>query len=597
MTAKAPGGGSLVTFTVRVNGSDIPSPVQVESIETWSALGKAPRSRVVIFDGSAAEATFPLASGSLFVPGNELEIYAGYDNRGESEIFRGVIVKQGLEIQRNQASRLVVEAADEAIRMTLERKNGVFETIRDSELIEKLAKRNGLRAKVARTAEQHEKIVQFYASDWDLMMTRAEINGLVVRVTAGEIEVAAPQTSQSPTLALQYGDSILDLVTEMDATTQFAASAIRSASWDPSNQKVVESGPGRVSVTEPGKISSDKLARVFDVKTFGQQTGGTVAPATLQTWSSAELLKSKLSKIRGTVTFRGTADAEVGTTVELRGLGTSFDGQAYLSGVSHRIRNGSWTTTAQMGLSARWFAAEALHVAAPEAAGQLPPISGLQTGVVRQVAEDPADEARVLIDLPLLRQKGGVWARLATSYASKKAGAFFYPETGDEVIVGFMDDDPRFPVILGSVYSKKNAPPRIPEKKNDAKTLATRSGLEVSFDDKDKVLRLLTPGGHSIEMNDKAKRLVIKDSNGNQGSFTSSGITFDSPKSIALTAKGSIKLAAGAALELSAKADATLEGTRVNAKAKAKLSAQGNAAAELKSNGILTVQGSLVKIN
>lgn len=592
------GGSSLVTFTVRVNGAKIPTPIQVESIETWSSLGKVPRSRVVIFDGSAAEESFPLSSGSLFVPGNELKISAGYDNRGESEIFRGVIVKQGIEIRRDQPSRLVVEAADEAIRMTLERKNGIFEKIRDSELIEKLAKRNGLRARVTPTAVQHEEIVQYYATDWDLTMIRAEMNGYVVRVAGGTLEVAAPDTSQAPVLAVEYGASILDLATELDATTQFAASAIRSKSWDPSSQTVIEAGPGRVSVTEPGKISSEELAEVFGVKSFVQQTGGTVEPATLEAWSSAELSRSKLSKIRGTVTFRGSSEAEAGKTLELQGLGTSFDGRAYMSGVHHRIRGGNWTTTAELGLSASWFASEAPHVAAPGASGQLPPISGLQTGVVKKVAKDPGGELRVCVDLPLLRWGGeGIWARLATFYASANVGAFFYPEIGDEVVVGFMNDDPRFPVILGSVYSKKNAPPLVPEETNDQKKLKTRGELEISFDDKDKILRLLTPGGHSVTLDDKAKSLVIEDSNGNQARFEKGGITLDSPKNIELRAQGNVIVSAGRNLELSAKTNATLDGTQVIAKASGKLSAQGSGSAELKSTGILTVRGSLVKIN
>jgi uncharacterized protein involved in type VI secretion and phage assembly len=29
----------------------------------------------------------------------------------------------------------------------------------------------------------------------------------------------------------------------------------------------------------------------------------------------------------------------------------------------------------------------------------------------------------------------------------------------DEVIVGFLESDPRFPVILGSLFSEKNKPP------------------------------------------------------------------------------------------------------------------------------------------
>lgn len=601
MTTPRPSMGSLVTFTLRLDGDEIPSTVQVESVETWNHLGKVPRCRVMIFDGSAAESTFPLASGALFEPGKGLEISAGYDNRAETVIFKGLIIKQGLEIQRHRASSLVVEAADQAIRMTLERRNGVFQGIRDSELIQTLIQRHGLQAKVTRTEKQHEEIVQYYASDWDLMMLRAATNGLVVSVKAGTVEAALPDTAQDPVLAVRYGDSILDLATEMDATTQVAASSIRSTAWDPSSQEMAQSGPGRIEVTEPGGWSSERLAAVFGVEDAVQQTGGALPEADLRAWSSAELLKTRLSKIRGTVSFRGTKDAEPGKMLQLEGLGGSFDGNAYMSGVRHHLRGGSWTTTAHLGLSSRGFAAESAEVSAPLASGQVPPISGLQTGIVQQVAEDPTGGARVLVNLPLLRQTDGsthgVWARVATFYASKEFGALFYPEVDDEVILGFMNEDPRFPVILGSVYSAAQTPPHTLTEDNAVKMLRTRSGLQIAFDDAEGILQLTTPGGCSIEMNDSARRLTLGDAHGNQGVFSSEGIVFDSPRAIELRSRGNITLDSGAHLKLSARGNATLDGNRVTARAQSTFSASGNASSKLTSSGPLTVRGATVMIN
>ena len=60
---------------------------------------------------------------------------------------------------------------------------------------------------------------------------------------------------------------------------------------------------------------------------------------------------------------------------------------------------------------------------------------------------------------------------------------------------------------------------------------------------------------------------------------------------------GEIDGRAGANLSLTAKGNATLEGLQVAHKAKAKFSANGSAAAEVTSSGMLTVRGTLVKIN
>jgi len=50
----------------------------------------------------------------------------------------------------------------------------------------------------------------------------------------------------------------------------------------------------------------------------------------------------------------------------------------------------------------------------------------------------------------------GIWARISTLDAGKQRGTFFRPEIGDEVIVGFLNDDPRYPVVLGMVNSSAN---------------------------------------------------------------------------------------------------------------------------------------------
>ena len=599
MTAPSPllAEGALCSFSIKSDGTAIDSTFEVVSIDVWVALNKVPKAQIVLYDGSAAESDFAISSTPTFIPGKKIEIAAGYDGTNKT-IFKGVVQSQGIEITRNAPSKLVVDVTDEAIKMTLERNSALFEKITDSDLIGKLITANGLAKDVAATSTVHEEIVQYYASDWDLMLTRAQMNGLVVLVDSGKVVVKAPDNSQSPVLSVEYGDSILDLQAEIDAASQFASSAISSYAWDPETQKLAEAGPGPVNVTEQGNLSSADLAKVFNVKKFPQQTGAPIEKTALKDWSSAELLKSKLSKIRGRVSFQGSALAQTGKTIALGGLGTRFNGNAYVSAVHHVITEGEWVTTATFGLSDKWFAAQAPEIAAPGAAGQLPPIKGLQTGIVKKVAADPGGEFRVLVSLPLLQDDAkGVWARLGSFYASNKIGAMFYPEIGDEVVVGFMNEDPRYAVILASVYSKKLAPPLTPDEKNTKKVLMTRSKLEIAFDEENKIIEIKTPGNHSIKLDDKGKAITISDSNKNSVTLSNSGITIESASNISMSAKGNIAIDAKGNLKLSAAANATMEGLQVAHTAKTKFSAQGTAQAEVKASGILTLQGAMVKIN
>jgi phage protein D len=54
--------------------------------------------------------------------------------------------------------------------------------------------------------------------------------------------------------------------------------------------------------------------------------------------------KSRMPELRGEVSFQGTAVVQPGSLIELVGLGGSFDGDVFVTGVHHEIENGNWTT-------------------------------------------------------------------------------------------------------------------------------------------------------------------------------------------------------------------------------------------------------------
>jgi Rhs element Vgr protein len=589
--------GSVATYRILADGTALDSTYEVVAIDVWDGVNKLPKARLVISDGSPAEETFPISETAALIPGATLEILLGYDQQ-EATVFSGVIYRQGLDVTQNGPSRLIVEATDKAMAMTLARKNAIFENMTDSAVIGKLIGDAGLSASVTATATTQPSIVQYYSSDWDLMLIRAQLNSMVVTVAAGTVTVAPPDTSQSPVLTLTYGQSILDFRAAMDASTQYTAASIQSFAWDPAAQTISTSDTASATEAKQGNISSDQLAAVFGILQYPQQTAGTLDKTNLTSWSSSELLKARLAKIRGEVRFQGNALPKPGCMVTLDGLGDRFNGDGYVSGLHHRLSNGFWTTALEIGLSPDWFSVAAPHIAAPGAAGQLPPVANLQTGLVKKTSDDPDGEYRVQVQLPLL-QAGDltVWARLGSFYASNGIGAEFYPEVGDEVIVAFMNGDPRFPIILGSLYSKKNPPPVPPDEKNSQKSIVTRAKLRIDFFEEDPAVEISTPAGQKVRLDDKAKSVTVKDANGNTVTLDSSGITADSASNITLNAKGNISITAQGNLSLKANANVSIEGLQVAAKADTGFSAQGSAEAKLTSSAMVTIQGALVKIN
>ncbi len=190
-----------------------------------------------------------------------------------------------------------------------------------------------------------------------------------------------------------------------------------------------------------------------------------------------------------------------------------------------------------------------------------------------------------------------LWARMGNFYATSTSGSFFLPEIGDEVIIGFLDNNPLSPVILGSLYSKKNAAEITPEATNHIKGITTKSKLKITFDDEKKVTKISTPGGNTFTLDDENKAVNIVDQNSNSIKMTSSGIEIKSAKDLTLKATGKIILDATAAVSITSKADVAIEGLNINNTAKIGFVAKGNASAEISASGQTVVKGALVMIN
>ena len=315
---------------------------------------------------------------------------------------------------------------------------------------------------------------------------------------------------------------------------------------------------------------------------------GLAAQATLRAQETSKVdfendrLKSAESSQRTEIQLRVIKDGKVG-------LSSTTDPND-VDGVVNRALE-----AAEFGSPATWLA-ERDDILAPTAAGLVPGIKGLHVGLVVKLDGDPDQEHRVQVSVPTAGVDH-VWARLMQFHASNTFGAFFLPEIGDEVVLGWFDDDPAHPVVLGSLYSAKNVPPQPLEAANNIKTIVTRCQASLSFDDENKVITVKTPAGNVVVLSDKDKSITLTDQNGNKVELGSGGVTVDSPKDIKLSAKGSISIDAVGALSLSSKADVKLAGLNVNATAQVGLVAKGSATAELSASGQTTVKGAMVMIN
>jgi Rhs element Vgr protein len=545
-------------FTVMVDGQEVGREQHLAGVYVSKTVNRISSARLVYLDGSASASDFPLSNAATFAPGAEVEVLAGPGGDPVS-IFKGIVVRQGIRVRDQSASQLVVECRHAAARLTVGAKNAFFFDEKDSDIISGLLDAAGIARDVQATGVSHPQQVQFRATDWDFLLARAEANGRLVFTNDDKVAVRAPNLSGSPKCTLQYGATLIELDAEVDARSQYAA--VKSLTWDPAQQAMVSRDASDPGIGGPGDLAGDDLAAAAGADSF-ELRHASLAEDEAQAWADAQWVKSKLSKVSGRAKCEGIATVNPGDMVELAGVGNRFNGKVFVTGVRQDcdLAQG-WKTHLQFGSVERW-AAQEHPITTPKAAALLPAVNGLQIGTVAS-NEDPDGEHRVRVRLPLVNEQAdGVWARVASPDAGEQRGFFFRPEIGDEVVVGFLEDDPRRAVILGMLHSSAKPAPLEGSDDNHEKAYKSRSGMRIFFDDDKKVVLVETPGGNKLTLSDQDQGIKLEDQNGNRIELTPDGIKIESAAALEVKATGELKCS-GQTAELSASSSTTVKGSTV----------------------------------
>lgn len=584
-TIPTPATPDVCTVAVLVDGAQIPGDFHVMSVAVRNELNRIPTATIQIRDGEASKATFEASNSDLFIPGRKIEIRLGYRSQNDT-VFKGIVIKHGISL-RKSGSVLSVECRDEAVKMTGGAKSRYYIDMKDSDIMEQIIGSYQLAKEVTPTKPDLREVTQYHSTDWDFLLCRAEANGQAVIVTDGKVTVTTPATGQEPVLTVGFGSTLLELDAEIDARRQSVGIVARS--WNATDQEVLEAEAKEPPKSEAGNLAPDELAAVMGGGAHEMRHGGRLTQPELQAWADGRLLKERLAKVRGRAKFQGFAGVAPGKIIEVSGIGERFQGKVYVSGVRHQVSNGNWETDVQFGVSPDLFA-ETYNLRPLPAAGLLPAVSGLQIGIVTVLEQDPLGEDRIKVRLPLVSTvEEGIWARIATLDAGEKRGTFFRPEIGDEVVVGFLGDDPRHPVVLGMCHSKAKPAPESAKDSNHRKGYVSREEMKFIFDDEKKVVLLETPGGNRMTLSEEDKGVVIEDQNGNKITMDDTGVTIESSKDLTLKAAKDIKIEASANLTVKAQTSLKAEGA-----ASAEFS---GASTTIKGSATTVIQGGVVQIN
>ena len=338
---------SVATFTILSGGTAVTKEYHVMSIVVDKEVNRITAATLIIADGDAAKQSFGISNKVDFEPGKEIEIKAGY-RANEETIFKGIVIRHSIKVRSN-ASVLVIDCRDKAVKTTVTCKSKYFRDMKDSEMLEDIIDSYGLEKNVSATTIKHKQQVQYNSTDWDFMLCRADANGLLCTTDNGKISIVKPNFSADAKLTIQYGATVHDLDAEIDARLQFKS--VTGSSWRYTDQQLLSTVEAESpQVPDAGNLTAGTLAGVINEKEFRLFHSGQMDEPELQAWVNAKMLKHRLAKIRGKVRTDGTAAVVPGDLIQLNGVGERFQGKLFVTGVSHRIEKGVWQSVFQFGL-------------------------------------------------------------------------------------------------------------------------------------------------------------------------------------------------------------------------------------------------------
>ena len=593
------------SFDIIINGNNLGSSYRICKIVTKKELNKISRAFIEIYGGDSDKNEFKEIEDSLFDAGNEVIINMGYD-QSNVKVFEGIIESCSVNLhtgfQTNpEKSILKIECVDKAIKLSNSFTNEIFEQMTDSQIIKKIVSNvSGLDSKIIDLQQEHDYFSKYNSNDWDFVLERASSNGMVVINSNNSLSLVNPSYEKKSVLTISNSGYTYSFQAKQKSENQIKKliiNSIDSFNNEKVSKEINEPTNKLISTDELIKSELDKFSP--DEVIFNYASDLTYNQIDKIGHSKLKMLR--LNRIFGKSSFRGVPSLDINSVVTFEGFGTKFNGDVFVSSVSHTLSEGEVTTEIFFGIRDSLKSNSNLKKKQP-----FSKISGLHIGKISEIEKDPKNQFRVKVVIPELKSinnniwdnifENGIWAKLSQYYVSEDSGFFFYPEIGTQVIVSFLSEDPTQPVVLGSLYTNENKPYKEVTNLNNNKAIVLKNKMKIEFDQENEKLSISTEKGNEIKLDEKNTEISIKDANDNEISISENNIFLKCKSEINLNSSN-IVINASKGIKLNSKSDLSFTAANIDNNAKIKFSAKGSAGTEISSSSVTTLKGSIVQIN
>ena len=524
----------------------------------------------------------------VYHPGTEVEISVGWGEE-KSTVFKGLITRHHLSVNNNGSQVLTLECKHIANLMTLSCKTRMLHQdagvgsngeqvskVADDEVITNLLENSGTNLSLnvqdkAAFAFDHENMLQYNCSDWDFMVMRAEATARVCLVAGDEITLLHPKLDKPVDFEILAGKNLLQYEAELDESLIHPEVSLHS--WEIDEQELQESSeratnldPKGATVRADAHLNYAGDLSVNEAKSLVEHTIG----------------RKALARVRSTAKLKGTTKVLVGKTIDLSAFARGWNGHAFVAGIKHVVRNGSWYTHVQCGLTDQKHS-EIYQIKASSAQPLMPSVEGLHYGKVIDYKKSEGGHELLEVELPTANeneQNQTLYARLSTFLAGANGGAVFRPYPGDEVVIGFIGNDPRFPVVLGALYNSQDAVPLDLSGNEQQQTGLCLNDWKLIIDEEAKTMQIASPKGQQFLIDDQNKTI---------------GMMYDDQNAITLSEQG-IEMK-GAKITLQGTQGIEMEGAKISGKADTEMTLEGGLTLSLEGKVSAKLKGQITQIN
>jgi uncharacterized protein involved in type VI secretion and phage assembly len=171
-------------------------------------------------------------------------------------------------------------------------------------------------------------------------------------------------------------------------------------------------------------------------------------------------------------------------------------------------------------------------------------LHGSHLGEVVSVS-DPEHLSRVqvrLFNFDGVNNDAPIWARVAVPVAGSNYGAFMLPDVGDEVLITFVNGDPRLPMVIGSLWNGNATAPETLGGSGgtiDRWTLVGKAQTRIAIVEEtpgNATISLTTPGGVSGTLTQTAGGKIEFEAAGTTVTVDTTGVTVQSAGRVSVSA-------------------------------------------------------------